>query len=215
MKKVMSVYAQNLAYYNEGEIIGGWLDLPTTKEEIDDYLNEIVRIDDEHEEYEIADIDDCPFEYEIIQWADLHKLNNLAIIYSSLDEKELEMVNAYCENIESNLGIDEIINICLQTDRIPYYEYDSQFNGYGSNEEKMGLTIANETGLLDTLQKLGVQDYFDFERYGEEFSFDYQLLDNGYLEYTDLDKELYSKEEIEEIANKLLLKEKDYEMECD
>lgn len=69
MKKVMSVYAQNLAYYNDGEIIGGWLDLPTTKEEIDDYLNEIVRIDDEHEEYEIADIDDCPFEYEIIQWA--------------------------------------------------------------------------------------------------------------------------------------------------
>ena len=136
MKKVMSVYAQNLAYYNDGEIIGGWLDLPTTKEEIDDYLNEIVRIDDEHEEYEIADIDDCPFEYEIIQWADLHKLNNLAIIYSSLDEKELEMVNAYCENIESNLGIDEIINICLQTDKIPYYEYDSQFNGYGSNEEK-------------------------------------------------------------------------------
>ena len=215
MKKVMSVYAQNLAYYNEGEIIGGWLDLPTTKEEIDDYLSEIVRIDDEHEEYEIADIDDCPFEYEIIQWADLHKLNNLAIIYSSLDEKELEMVNAYCENIESNLGIDEIINICLQTDKIPYYEYDSQFNGYGSNEEKMGLTIANETGLLDTLQKLGVQDYFDFERYGEEFDFDYQLLDNGYLEYTDLDKKLYSKEEIEEIANKLLLKEKDYEMECD
>lgn len=215
MKKVMSVYAQNLAYYNEGEIIGGWLDLPTTKEEIDDYLNEIVRIDNEHEEYEIADIDDCPFEYEIIQWADLHKLNNLAIIYSSLDEKELEMVNAYCENIESNLGIDEIINICLQTDKIPYYEYDSQFNGYGSNEEKMGLTIANETGLLDTLQKLGVQDYFDFERYGEEFGFYYQLLDNGYLEYTDLDKKLYSKEEIEEIANKLLLKEKDYEMECD
>ena len=211
MKKVMSVYAQNLAYYNEGEIIGGWLDLPTTKEEIDDYLNEIVRIDNEHEEYEIADIDDCPFEYEIIQWADLHKLNNLAIIYSSLDEKELEMVNAYCENIESNLGIDEIINICLQTDKIPYYEYDSQFNGYGSNEEKMGLTIANETGLLDTLQKLGVQDYFDFERYGEEFGFYYQLLDNGYLEYTDLDKKLYSKEEIEEIANKLLLKEKDYD----
>lgn len=215
MKKVMSVYAQNLAYYNDGEIIGGWLDLPTTKEEIDDYLSEIVRIDDEHEEYEIADIDDCPFEYEIIQWADLHKLNNLAIIYSSLDEKELEMVNAYCENIESNLGIDEIINICLQTDRIPYYEYDSQFNGYGSNEEKMGLTIANETGLLDTLQKLGVQDYFDFERYGEEFAFDYELLDNGYLEYADLDKKLYSKEEIEEIANEFLLKEKDYEMECD
>ena len=131
MKKVMSVYAQNLAYYNEGEIIGGWLDLPTSKEEIDDYLSEIVRIDDEHEEYEIADIDDCPFEYEIIQWADLHKLNNLAIIYGSLDEKEIEIVNAYCENIESNLGIDEIINICLQTDRRPYYEYDSQFKGYG------------------------------------------------------------------------------------
>ena len=40
MQKVFSIFAQNLAYYNEGSIEGGWLDLPQSPEVIDKYLTE-------------------------------------------------------------------------------------------------------------------------------------------------------------------------------
>ena len=43
MKKVFSIFAQNLAYYNEGELVGGWLDLPQPTEKIDKYLKEVVK----------------------------------------------------------------------------------------------------------------------------------------------------------------------------
>ena len=80
MQKVFSIFAQNLAYYNEGSIEGGWLDLPQSPDVIDRYLKEVVKVDDEHEEYEIADIDDntSPFPYASIQWSSGKELNELA-----------------------------------------------------------------------------------------------------------------------------------------
>lgn len=38
MQKIFSVFAQNLAYYNEGRIEGGWLNLPQTPDAINKYL---------------------------------------------------------------------------------------------------------------------------------------------------------------------------------
>ena len=54
IQKVFSIFAQNLAYYNEGSIEGGWLDLPQSSKVIDDYLKNVVKVDNTHEEYEIA-----------------------------------------------------------------------------------------------------------------------------------------------------------------
>ena len=212
MKKEFSVFVQNLAYYNEGKIVGGWLDLPQEPEEIEKYLKDIVKVDDEHEEYEVADIANFNFEYKIIQWENLRKINNLAIIYSMLNETQKEAVLGYYNNIDNNLSINEIINICIQADKIPYYNYyfEGMSNFYDiSNDEKIGRTMAEANGLYDILEKNKVEDLFDFERYGEQFSYDYELLENGYIEYTDeVNKNLYSDEEIELRIKSILKEEK-------
>lgn len=203
MEKKFSIFAQNLAYYNEGYLVGGWIDLPQSPEAIDKYLKEVVKIDNEHEEYEIADVDEVPFPYESIQWSDVKDLNNLAIIYNSLDDFEKESVAAYLEYAgEEHYGVNELINICLQTEYINYYEYS--FNGIEycdncSTEVKMGYTMAEEYGIYDQLEKLGIIDYFDFEKYGKSFGYDYELFDKGYLVPNfDLDLQFYSKDEIKE-----------------
>lgn len=212
MKKEFSVFVQNLAYYNEGEIVGGWLELPQEPEEIEKYLKDIVKVDDEHEEYEVADIENFNFEYKIIQWENLRKINNLAIIYSKLNETQKEAVLGYYNNIDNNLSINEIINICIQADKIPYYNYyfEGMSNFYDiSNDEKIGRTMAEANGLYDILEKNKVEDFFDFERYGEQFSYNYELLENGYIEYTDeVNKNLYSDEEIELRIKSILKEEK-------
>lgn len=212
MKKEFSIFVQNLAYYNEGEIVGGWLDLPQEPETIEKYLKNIVKVDDEHEEYEVADIENFNFEYKVVQWENLRKINNLAIIYSMLDEIQKEAVLGYYNNIDNNLSINEIINICIQADNIPYYNYE--FDGidnckYISNAEKIGRTMAEINGLYDILEENKVEDFFDFERYGEQFSYDYELLENGYIEYTnEVNKNLYSEEEIELRIKSILKEEK-------
>ena len=58
MAKVFSVFVQNLSEYNNGKIVGDWIDLPQRKEIIDKFLKERVKIENNNQEYEIADIDD-------------------------------------------------------------------------------------------------------------------------------------------------------------
>lgn len=209
MQKVFSIFAQNLAYYNEGFIKGDWLDLPQSPEVIDKYLKEVVKVDNEHEEYEIADIDDLPFPYSSIQWSSVKDINNLAIIYSTLNENQKEAITAHLVYVEEEYySIDELINICLQADEITYYQYN--FEGIEhcencSTELKMGYTMAEENGIYLQLQNQGIIEYFDFEKYGESFEYDYELFEKGYLvpDY-ELNLELYSKDSIKQRVNKIL-----------
>jgi len=209
MKKKFSVFPQNLAYYNEGEIVGGWIDLPQSPEVIDKFLEEVVKVDDEHEEYEIADFEHVPFPYESFQWGSLKKLNSLAIIYNTLDEERKEAIAANLEfQGEEYYSIDELINMCLQANEISYYRYHFEgieYNQKSSAEIKMGYTMAEENGLYQELDKLRVLDFFDFEKYGNSFFYDYELLENGYLinDYN-LDLDYYSSEEIKEKVEEIL-----------
>lgn len=211
MKKVFSVWVQNLAYYNEGKIVGGWIDLPQTKEKIDEYLKDIVKIDKMHEEYEIADIDDYPFEYKTVQWESLYKINNLATIYSELTQDNKEKIFAYIDaNITSDVSIDELINLCLQVDDIPYYSYyfdGMEYSSSYSNELKMGYTMAEQTGLYSELERLGIVDFFDFEKYGETYGYDFVLFENGYIDNNEkeIDLEFYGKDEIKEKVEEILV----------
>lgn len=211
MQKVISIFAQNLAYYNEGKIVGDWLNLPQSPEVIDKYLNDVVKVDKEHEEYEIADIEnDTPFPYSSIQWASVKDLNNLAVIFSTLNEEQKKAIQAHLSSIgEEHYDISELINICLQADDINYYQYNFEGIEYSkdcSPEVKMGYTMAEETGLYYELKKLGVIDYFDFEKYGDSYSYNYDLFEDGYLipDNYSLGLDLYSKDEIEEKVNQIL-----------
>ena len=211
MQKVFSIFAQNLAYYNEGEIKGGWIDLPQSPEFIDRYLKEIVKVDSEHEEYEIADIDDIgPFPYSSIQWANVKDINNLAIIFSTLDEFQKEAIQAHLiVGGTEHYDINELINICLQVDKIDYHKYNFSVDERNKNyspEFKMGYTVAEETGIYYELEKLNIIDYFDFEKYGESYSYDCELLKDGYLNRYDYDLQvdLYSKDDILQIANEIM-----------
>ena len=197
MQEKFNVFAQNLAYYNEGYIVGDWIKLPQSPEIIDNFLKEIVKVDDEHEEYEIADVDGVPFPYESIQWSDLKDLNNLAIIYQNLDDYEKESIASYLELVgEEHYAICELINICLQVDHIEYCRYSFEGLEYSQNyspELKIGYTMAEEYGIYDQLKNL-------------------RIIDKGYLVSDfDLDLQLYSKNEIQKKVYEILEKSNELE----
>ena len=109
---------------------------------------------------------------------------------------------------EEHYDISELVNICLQADDINYCQYSFEgleYNRDCSPELKVGYTMAEENGIYIQLQKQGIIDYFDFEKYGKSFGYDYELLNNGYLiPNFDLDLELYSKDDIEKKVNEIL-----------
>ncbi len=219
MKEKFSVFPQNLGYYNEGYLVGGWIDLPQSPVRIQEFLKDKVKIDENYEEYEIADVDEVPFPYESIQWASLEKINNLAIIYNTLTNYEKEAVMAHIVYMEEeHYDVDELINICLQANNISYFQYD--FDGIEYNKDcsptlKLGYTMAEEIGLYQELEKLGATSYFDFEKYGESYSYSYEVCENGYVipDNYDIDLELYSADEIQEKIDKILKEKEELEVE--
>lgn len=213
MAKVFSVFVQNLGAYSEGNIVGDWIDLPQRKEVIDRFLKEKVKINNNYQEYEIADIEDFPFEHNIIQCADLQEINKLAVIYSLLDEQQIEATIGYCENSGNiDMNIEELINVCMQAEMIYYsyyfegVEYCSMF----SKEEKYGYSLAEENGIHKLLVDNNIEYCFDFEKYGRDASIsnNIALLEKGYLDLSDtLNLQAFSKEEIQEKVDEYFIQE--------
>lgn len=103
----MNVFVQNLEKYNDGEIKGEWLQLPTNQENIDRFLKEKVCSTPTTDEYIISDITttlDCL--ESVAEHANLEQLNLLAAYEQKADN--IEAINAYCQHD----GICSPLEIC-------------------------------------------------------------------------------------------------------
>lgn len=209
---MINVWIGNLGKYNEGELVGEWLELPVSKQELETFLREKVGLQltqDEveealakdgvcYEEYMINDYEtDLPIKFS--EYSNITTLNLLAM--ASKNVTNMEAVEAFIE-CESTDDIEEIINIMLQSDDIPYFTYNSDAD-HLSKEEKYGQMRAEGAGLTELLEEHNIVSYFNFESYGKEdkLSSCVELYDNGYLDRTaisDVELHKYSLQEIRE-----------------
>ena len=205
---MLNVWIGNLGKYNEGELVGEWLELPVSKKELDTFLREKVGLQLTQEEVDKALAENCVCyeeyminDYEtdlpikVSEYSNLTMLNLLALASERVNN--MEAVEAYIDS-QSTDDIEEIINIMLQEDEIPFYSYEED-SEYLSNEEKYGMSKANWTGLQEVLDQHNVTSYFDYERYGADD--DVTLYDSGYLdnyEASNIDLHYYSLKEIKD-----------------
>ena len=79
----MRIYISNLSQYNQGRLIGQWLELPCTTEEIQNTLSRVHSLD---EEYFITDSEDIPFE--VNDSDNPYEINKKAKAYHALGGSE-------------------------------------------------------------------------------------------------------------------------------
>ena len=207
---MLNVWVGNLGKYNEGELVGEWLKLPVSKQELDTFLREKVglqltqaevdkALEEEgvcYEEYMINDYEtDLPIK--ISEYENLDNLNLLATIAENVNDRDA--INAYVDS-QGEMTLEELANLMEQEDDIAYFRFSNDSSSM-SAEEKMGYEMADATGLLSTLQKLQIEEFFDFEGYGSSWeNGDITILDNGYIDFGDSDIDLnrYTLEELKE-----------------
>lgn len=207
---MLNVWVGNLGKYNEGELVGEWLKLPVSKQELDTFLREKVglqltqaevdkALEEEgvcYEEYMINDYEtDLPIK--ISEYENLDNLNLLATIAENVND--MDAINAYVDS-QGEMTLEELANLMEQEDDIAYFRFSNDSSSM-SAEEKMGYEMADATGLLSTLQKLQIEEFFDFEGYGSSWeNGDITILDNGYIDFGDSDIDLnrYTLEELKE-----------------
>lgn len=161
---MLRIYLTNLGKYNEGELIGEWLDLPCTDEELEE-AKERIGISDEpdengnyYEEWFITDYETDIHGLTVGEYDNLDELNELAETLDELDEYEREIVEAM---ISEGYSLEDAID--KKEDCMIYYNCQDM--------EDVAREYAEETGLLDSIPE-NLQSYFDFEAYGRDMSFE-------------------------------------------
>lgn len=217
MDEKLSIFVTNLRAYNEGRLVGGWLELPSPPEETVRFMRDVVGIgktDPWGQPYEEAFITD----YDLTDWTAACGLNEYIDLHSgaeyvpveSLDllartwerygnEQALAAMAVYTKDEGCN-SLDEMCNLIIQSDDLHYTEYT---HNRGDAMERFGGTVVEvwDPDLDEALRKSGTRQLFDFERYGREVlaQGDFSYGPEGYIHAEPgFDLELLSHDEIAE-----------------
>ena len=149
---MIRIYLTNLGKYNEGELVGKWVDLPTTNG-FDKHLEEI-GINEEYEEWFITDYETDIDGLEIGEYSNIEELDELAETLENLQDYDKEVVEALIsEGYTLEDALDKI------DDCMVYYNCNDM--------EDVAREYIEQCGLLNDVSDI-LQNYFDFEAYGRD-----------------------------------------------
>lgn len=152
--KDFRVFITNLGKYNEGELVGKWLDLPC--DDLEEELASIgVKEGTRYEEYFITDYEN-DWNYNVGEYENLTQLNELAKQLEEIDDKgDGDWLAAYMEVQGGELEY-----------AIEHYE-DSVFYPGMSLEDVAYDIVENCYDLPEIAQR-----YFDYEAFARDLGFD-------------------------------------------
>ena len=161
MAELLEAYVTNLGKYNEGQLVGEPLKLPTTVEEVQSLLKRIGVDGIRYEEIFITDYESdvlglhkCLGEYE-----SLDELNYLAALLSEMDQSDIEKFEAVLDAGEYTGSVKDLINLTQNLDCFEFYP-DVH------SDEDLGSMYVLEFGGLEVPEHL--IDYIDYEAYGRD-----------------------------------------------
>lgn len=161
MKK-MSIFIGAVLYPAHGQ----WVDLPTTEEELGEAIQNAQTAD--CEEVIISDSEGINCN----EYSNIFEVNERAEEIDNLDDYEQEILEALTDE---GYNFEEALNIVTQGD---YMYYDDCYN-----MTDVAMQYIEETGLLHYVPE-HLQNYFDYEAYGRDMSFEGEFIaiDIGYIE---------------------------------
>ena len=152
----MKGYITNLGKYNEGELIGKWIDFPISEEELKEVLEEI-GINEEYEEYFFTDFEDNLFGFG--EYSSISEINKTVEKYEELCKyNDEEIVNALFDEYND---LDEVEN-SLNNMKI-YYNVDDM--------EDVARQYVEETCMLENIPS-NIAKYFDYKKLGDNMEYD-------------------------------------------
>lgn len=149
---MLNIYVANLAKYNEGELVGEWIELPCS-----DLEDRIQKILGEDEEYAIHDYE-CEF-LKIDEWDNPYELNELAETLEGLsghDERKLKALLEWGRCSDTKEALEELESYILYEDI--------------ENDYDLGYYWVNDSGCYDLKSMGSLANYIDYEAFGRDIS---------------------------------------------
>lgn len=149
---MIKIFITNLGKYNEGELVGEWVDLPI----YDDDLNEVLErigIGEEYEEYFITDYETNVEGLKIEEYSNIDELNDMAEAIEELESYQITALEALLEN-----G-DDFDNAIRHVDDCIVY--------HNCTMEDIAREYIDEIGALSSMPE-ELRWYFDYEKLAKD-----------------------------------------------
>ena len=166
-------FITNLGKYNEGELIGEWIDFPIDEDDLEEVLEKIGIDGENYEEYFFTDYDtDIKANLDISEYEDIDNLNEFGELLQNIDSYQEDLVNAIVYNYGHEFNY--ILELLQNIDDQELIDVD--------NDEDLGYYIIdNIYGGVEQLDRNTLERYFDYEGYGADVANDYSETPYGYL----------------------------------
>lgn len=181
-------YVTNLGRYNEGELVGEWVEFPTTTEHMQDVFERIGIDGKQYEEYFITDYDLPAFSNKFYNMlGEYESINELNFLAQRMDESGIDpqKLNALLE-MKTPSSIGDIINTIENQD---CYILLSDVN----SDSDLGYYYLEDVGIYDLSAMGNLANYIDYEKFGRDIAMDLtgEFTECGFIEQIDEPTEYY------------------------
>ena len=164
---MLKAYITNLGKYNEGYLIGEWIEFPISKEELNKVFKRI-GINERYEEFFFTDYENNAFglgEFESIE-----RLNQIGEMLEGLEDEEILF-----SILDNGYDVEEAIKIVKDCDYVYYSNCNDMID--------VAYEYVEQSGMLDNVPEFA-QRYFDYEQFGRDLMIDGNFVGcgDGYIE---------------------------------
>lgn len=153
----VSAWIGNLGKYNEGELVGEWVDFPITEETFEEVM-ERIGIGERYEEWFAADYDSpLPLHKMFGEYPSFESLNEIAETVDDMGDEEETVLDAILQNYTDD--VSEALRIIEDGD------YRVWSDCYSMTD--VAYEYVEETGMLDKVPE-ALERYFDYEAFGRD-----------------------------------------------
>ena len=171
MNNILSVFLTNLGKYNEGFLIGEWVNLPIGEAELEKVM-ERIGIDDEFYEETFLTDWESPIRalHRLVgEYSSIEDLNEIVEELENISDDDVDVLNAIYDSVGN---FDTMLQVYKNGD---YRIYQNCYK-----MEDVAREYLNEIGAFYGLPDF-VEIYFDFESYGRDMAIEgwFSELDDG------------------------------------
>lgn len=147
---MLNIYLTNLGKYTEGQLVGEWVELPATEEELA-AVKKRIGINEQYEEWFISDYETDISGLEVGEYSNLEELNELA---------------ETLENLDSDI-VEALLYFGVEFNELAEKSEDCMVYSECHDMTDVAMAYAEETGLLNSIPE-NLRFYFDYEAYGRD-----------------------------------------------
>lgn len=163
---MLNIYLTNLGKYNEGELIGEWVSLPATQDQLERVLYRI-GISSEpdengvfYEEYFITDYETNVDGLEVGEYDNLDDLNEIASQIEDLTDSDLIALQAF---LEEGYDFNDALEAVQDGEYTIYYDCHDMTD--------VAYEVVEQCDYLHGIPE-NIANYFDYEAFGRDLSFE-------------------------------------------